>query len=339
MLKLTYIVPAYNASASIQRTLDSIFSLPLSESEYEVIVVDDCSTDDTLDVLAGMQKTHSNLIVFHQDTNQRQGAARNRGVEKAKGKYIAFCDADDCIVVEGVMNVVKAVENSNADICYFDYEYEHPKGEWHLCKTLPEFHNAILSSHDYLENYYTCYYNASWRSFYRAEFLREANIHFVEGVWWEDCDWTVKIYAKAKRIQFVEGVGYRYAFNEGATSKNRTPKAISERVYAGLRLMEYGKEIKTILPRLSQVLSDEGRCYYVIDTIRLRNLTKYSVKQIRELYSCLGEERRVALSKYSWDTWESLFVNHKRVSLFLLFFFCPLAFVGRKVVRMVRKCC
>ena len=98
MLKLTYIVPAYNASASIQRTLDSIFSLPLSKSEYEVIVVDDCSTDDTLDVLVGMQKTHSNLIVLHQDTNQRQGAARNRGIEKAKGKYIAFCDADDCLV-------------------------------------------------------------------------------------------------------------------------------------------------------------------------------------------------------------------------------------------------
>ena len=78
MIKLSYIVPAYNAASYIQKTLDGVFALPLTQDELEVIVVDDCSTDNTLEILYEMQKTHPNIVVLYQETNQRQGAARNR---------------------------------------------------------------------------------------------------------------------------------------------------------------------------------------------------------------------------------------------------------------------
>lgn len=334
---LSYIIPVFNSGKCVSYCLDSIYSLPLHEGEFEVIVIDDCSTDDTLQVLMDYVSKHSNMIVLHQEVNQRQGAARNRGIDMARGTYVAFCDADDTIVAEGVVNALKAVSETKADICYFDFEYEQSESVWHRFQMPSETHNTILSGRDYLENYYTCYYNAPWRCLYRTVFLRETNIRFVEGVRWEDCDWTVKVYAKAKQIQFVDGVGYRYAYNAGATSKQRTPEAMSERIYAGLRLMEYGTEIGKALPNLSKVISDEGSNYYVIDTIRLRNLTKYSFRQVKELYSHLGEERRTALSKYSWDKWEILFLNHMKFSLFLLFWLCPMASTGRKAVRLIRN--
>lgn len=334
---LSYIIPVFNGGKCVNYCLDSIYSLPLHEEEFEVIVIDDCSTDDTLQVLRDYASKHSNMTVLHQEVNQRQGAARNRGIDVAKGEYIAFCDADDTIVAGGVMNALKAVSETKADICYFDFEYEQPMGEWHLLEMPKETRNAIMSSAEYLEKYYTCWYNGPVRNLYRRDFLQSTGICFVEGVRWEDCDWTVKVYAKAKQIQFVDGIGYRYAYNAGATSKQRTPEAMSERIYAGLRLMEYGSEIVATLPRLSKVLSDEGRNYYVNDTIRLRNLTKYSFRQVKELYSHLGEERRTALSKYSWNKWETLFLNHKKFSLFLLYLLCPMASTGRKVVRMIRN--
>ena len=153
-MKLSYIIPVYNGEKSIVRTLDSIYNTGLAENEFEIIIVDDCSTDNTWGVLMEMQKAHSNLVILHQETNQRQGAARNRGIDIARGEYIAFCDADDEVVSEGVMNALRAVENTHADICYFDFEYEKQDGQWEQFAMPQATENAILSAEEYLNNYY-----------------------------------------------------------------------------------------------------------------------------------------------------------------------------------------
>lgn len=334
---LSYIIPVYNGRKFIGFCLDSIYSLSLQEEEFEVVVIDDCSTDNTLSILNEYASRHSNMVVLHQEVNLRQGAARNRGIDIAKGEYIAFCDADDTIVADGVMNALKAVEKSHVDVCYFEMEYQNGKDNgWHLVEMPYATHNVIISSKTYLENYYTCYYNGPVRCLYRAEFLKSTNIRFVEGVRWEDCDWTVKVYAQAKTIQFVDGVGYRYAFNEKSVSKQRSVKAMSERVYAGLRLIKLGDEVREQMPSLSKTISDEGKNYYVDDTIRLRNLTKYSSKQCAELIENIGEDHLNALARYSWPAWDSFFINHSHLSKLILLFACPLAGVGRKIVNTLR---
>ena len=333
---LSVITPVFNGFSCIRRCLDAIYSLPLCEDGFEVIIVDDCSTDNTLEILNDYASKHSNMVVLHQEVNLRQGAARNRGIDIAKGEYIAFCDADDTIVADGVMNALKAVSETKADICYFDFEYETSDGAWQLFEMPKETRNIILSASEYLNNYYTCYYNAPWRNLYRTDFLRKTGVRFVEGVRWEDCDWTVKVYAQAKDIQFVDGVGYRYAFNEKSVSKQRSVKAMSERVYAGLRLIKLGDEVREQMPSLSKTLSDEGKNYYVDDTIRLRNLTKYSSKQCAELVENIGKDHLDALAHYSWPAWDSFFINRRHLSGFFLLFACPLAGVGRKIVNTLR---
>ena len=336
VFKLTYIIPVYNSADCVIACLEGIYSLPFNENGFEVIVVDDCSTDNTLDALNDYASKHSNMVVLHQEVNQRQGAARNRGIDIAKGEYIAFCDADDTIVADGVMNALKAVSETKADICYFDFEYETSDGAWQVFEMPKETRNTILAASDYLNIYYTCYYNAPWRNLYRTDFLRKTGVRFVEGVRWEDCDWTVKVYAQAKNIQFVDGVGYRYAFNEKSVSKQRSVKAMSERVYAGLRLIKLGDEVREQMPSLSKTLSNEGKNYYVDDTIRLRNLTKYSSKQCAELVENIGKDHLDALAHYSWPAWDSFFINRRHLSGFFLLFACPLAGVGRKIVNTLR---
>ena len=335
--KLSYIVPAYNTGSFIRQTVDGIFALPLSKDELEVIVVDDCSTDNTWDILQDIQKAHPNLIVLQQKQNKRQGAARNRGIDVARGEYIAFCDADDEIVADGVMNALRAVEKSHADICYLDFEYEKSNGEWQLFEMPCETRNTILSASDYLNNYYTCYYNAPWRCLYKTDFLRSTGICFEEGVRWEDCDWTVKVYSQAQNIQFVGGVGYRYAWNGAATSKQTDVHAMVEQLKAGVRLTMFAKEIEKTLPGLSKVLLDEAKYRYVIQNIRLRNLTKYRVSNMNYVYSKLSIEDCNVIWALNLPMWERIVVRYHTLSLLILCLACPMATIGRRVMDIKRK--
>lgn len=102
---ISFIIPAYNASQTINRCLDSIYSLLIPRTDFEVIVIDDCSHDDTATLVENYALSHENLILLHQNENHRQGAARNRGLKVAKGRFIAFVDSDDTIEV----GVVKAL--------------------------------------------------------------------------------------------------------------------------------------------------------------------------------------------------------------------------------------
>ena len=337
MIQLSYIIPAYNASAYIRHTLDSIFALPLTTDDYEIIVVDDSSTDDSIEVLHDIQQSHPNLTILQQETNQRQGAARNRGIDMARGEYIAFCDADDMVVAEGVINALQSVEKSHADICYFDFEYEHPNGEWVRFEMPEATHNTIMSSDEYLNNYYTCYYNAPWRCLYKTDFLRRTGIRFEEGVRWEDCDWTVKVYANADKIQFVDGVGYRYAWNDAATSRQADAQAMAEQIKAGCRLVSFAKEIEHLLPGFSKTIFHEAKSRYVIQNIRLRNLTKYNVSNIISIYKKVNAEEWKLLKTLHLPIWETLVVKHHLLTLIILGFACPLAAIGRKMVALKRK--
>lgn len=334
---LSVITPVFNGFSCIRRCLDAIYSLPLCEDGFEVIIVDDCSTDNTLEILNDYASKHSNMVVLHQEVNLRQGAARNRGIDIAKGEYIAFCDADDMIVADGVMNALKAVSETKADICYFDFEYETSDGAWQVFEMPKETRNTILSASDYLNNYYTCYYNAPWRNLYRTDFLRKTGVRFVEGVRWEDCDWTVKVYAHAKTIQFVDGVGYRYFQNGTNTcSQSQTPSAMAEQLFAGLRLLRLADELCVKFPHLAVTLVDEARSRYVVGILRLRNLSKYSVIEVSKMYSFLGEAKRKALGGFKFNKWISFTLKHRFHTLFVLSFVSPLARVGRFLVSLIR---
>ena len=90
MPKVSIVIPAYNAAALIQRALDSIIS---QEIDIEIIVVDDCSTDDTLSIVERLRNQH--ILVLQQAENKGPSAARNRGLHEATGEYCAFLDGDD----------------------------------------------------------------------------------------------------------------------------------------------------------------------------------------------------------------------------------------------------
>ena len=121
---VSFIIPSYNSAHTVKRCLDSIYALSLKQEEFEVIFVDDFSRDNTCEIVEAYSqplpegKGVNNLTLLKQLKNNRQGAARNRGVHVAKGEYICFVDSDDA-VTEGVVDAIRLAKEKQADMVAF----------------------------------------------------------------------------------------------------------------------------------------------------------------------------------------------------------------------------
>ena len=189
-----------------------------------------------------------------------------------------------------------------------------------------------------MNDYYTCCYNAPWRCLYKTDFLRGTGIRFVEGVRWEDCDWTVKVYSKANEIQFVDGIGYRYAQNDTNTcSQSATPIGYAEQIYAGARLLAFAEEIKSSLPGLAKTLKDEVDVRYVHQILRFRNFTKYSPTFWIQTFANLTPEAKMLLRTKDLMKWDRMMIFMPKLSTCVSFVVYPLAALGRRIVKIYRN--
>lgn len=105
MKKISVIIAAYNAEEYLSETMDSIFLQTMDNSEYEVIVINDGSSDNTLFILNSYKKNYPNLIIIDKE-NGGPSSARNAGLDIAQGEYVFFFDADDLLEPEALSHYV-----------------------------------------------------------------------------------------------------------------------------------------------------------------------------------------------------------------------------------------
>ena len=212
------VIPVYNGlSHDLSVCLDSIWSQSIETSLYEVICVDDCSIDDTRSWLKEQQKKHCNLIVLENEENIRQGGARNRGVEVAKGRYIMFIDQDDYYHQDSIIKVQEHLQEVDVDILVCDSVYQF-KGYEHNNLQLKLPFRDVTNSVDFVNK--NGWAIAPWRMVFKKDLWTENNITFVEKVRLEDMDWGVKMYYYAKKIQYQPILLVHYNKGETSTTDN-----------------------------------------------------------------------------------------------------------------------
>ena len=118
-LKLSIILPVYNVENYINRCLESI--LPQLDDNTELIIVDDCSPDKSVDICEDATEGLSNVRIKRRSKNGGLSAARNTGIEEAKGEYIWFVDSDDYIESNAVSVLLKSIKGSKIDIVQFNH--------------------------------------------------------------------------------------------------------------------------------------------------------------------------------------------------------------------------
>lgn len=110
---VSVIMPAYNSGATILASIESVF---IQEIDLELIIVDDCSSDDTYELIRN-KIDHERVFYYRNSVNKGVAFSRNFGVEKARGKYIAFLDSDDIWREDKLRKQIDLIESSNAVIC------------------------------------------------------------------------------------------------------------------------------------------------------------------------------------------------------------------------------
>lgn len=218
---LSIVIPFFNAKKDdIRRCLDSIYSQGLRQEEFEVIVVNDCSTDNqSVEFLNSYKDTPpiGNLLIINHEENKRQGGARNTGVKHAKGDYIQFIDQDDYFAGDALTKLVQHIKSDNRiDIYMMDnLDYDISKK-----KSVGPFY-AKYQSKTYVGTDFMVEFPVPWVPWlycYRRLFLLENELEFEEKVRFEDVDYVMKATMSAKSIVYYPEVKIIHTISSEQTS-------------------------------------------------------------------------------------------------------------------------
>ena len=124
---VSVITPVYNAETVIGKTLESVFAQ--TYKDIEIVLVDDCSTDNSQSVIEEYRKEHPEIVYFRQRVNQGAGAARNKALELAKGQYVAFLDADDLWYPEKTEKQINLLNEKDGAFSYTAIEMIDSSGK------------------------------------------------------------------------------------------------------------------------------------------------------------------------------------------------------------------
>ena len=335
---LSFIIPAYNASTTIVRTLDSIYSLSLKKDEFEVIVVDDCSMDNTLAILQNYASSKKNMHVLHQEQNHRQGAARNRGLREAKGQYIMFVDADD-MVENGVPKALQQMDSMQVDALFCNYLWMYSQTNIEQ-RSMPLDNGFVTTGKDFCESYFDTITNSCPISYiWRKEYLLERGVPFLEDRRMEDFDWIERNIYGADKVGYSSSVIYRVMTFENLNSTTHTcsPETSADWAHVGYRRMRFCDEIRNESPHFAEKIEFQSRCF-VANIMKVRNFTKFSPRGIIQLKHRMGDDALAyLLAKGGWRAETRFCMKYIDAFVLLNGIMYPLALLGRWCVQMIRK--
>lgn len=233
MIKISVIIPVYNTSPFLRDCLDSV--LNQTYANFEVICVNDGSTDDSLSVLNYYSENHKNLIIIDQ-LNNGVSAARNNGLKRATGDYITFVDSDDYIDRNYLSNLVDELNGTQYDLICSGLRDFDSTG---IIKTI-RLDSAIfcLTNHVNIIKFLETPLNTSpVAKLYRRDIIQKFNIRFKLGLsLGEDRDFNLRFFSKCKEIRTCSFINYFYRKDVKESLTHQFHKEVLTNDYESIKL-------------------------------------------------------------------------------------------------------
>ena len=241
---ISIIVPVFNVEKYLEECLESI--LRQDFSEYEVICVNDGSTDSSAEILKKYEMEYSRIKVIEHSENKGLSAARNTAMKHATGKYIMFVDSDDMIVPNILEEVYATAESNHLDILYFersllyDGASEYRSGHRKACVVYFDQKNVCTGRElfcHFIENkQYTAYV---WKRFFRRDFLLENDFTFQEGMTYEDMVFSFLCEMKAQRVLKINKEFYIYRLRPNSIVRTYNDQAAKSLFWVLINIFTY----------------------------------------------------------------------------------------------------
>ena len=238
-MKLSIIVPVYNMAAGgkLQYCLESLINQTIKE--YEIIAVDDCSTDSSMEILTAYeQKYPDKFHAVHSEVNRKQGGAKNIGMERAKGEWIGFIDSDDWVTPDYYERLIRKGEETGADMVGCDYHMT----DKHSMEIGQIVHNNRKEQTGELneEKYRSLLLDGGSLvvKVYRREIVIDHPSRFPEGIFYEDNAIGNSWMLRAKHFEYIEEPLYYYYQHDVSTVHTISEKRCFDRMEAGRIMLD-----------------------------------------------------------------------------------------------------
>lgn len=221
---VSVIVPAYNVEQYVFQCLESLRKQ--TYSNVEVVIVNDGSKDRTPEIAKEYAESHQNFVFVHQE-NQGSGVARNTGIQHAKGDFFVFVDPDDWVDEDYVNRLVKAQQESDADLVVSGATEHHYGGDDTNTarKVLRKSQDCSYEGKESVRGVYLQFLNGGlvngpWGKLFKASIIREHNVSFPDYRRSQDIVFNYRFYNHISSLRCIESYGYNYrVFHSKVASK------------------------------------------------------------------------------------------------------------------------
>ncbi len=204
-MKLSIIVPVYNTAGYLEQCVNSLLAQPIPEDDYEILLVNDGSVDQSLDVMQRFLIENPDIIEIIDTENGGQGRARNLALEVAQGDYIGFADSDDWVADDMYARLLVAAEETDADIAVCN-AYSVSGTEMTVMNARPQGTDISAAG-------------SVWNKIFRRSLI--GGIRFPEGVWYEDFAFSAKLLLLSQKTVFLDEPLYYYRASHTSTMRNQ----------------------------------------------------------------------------------------------------------------------
>lgn len=297
----------YNTAQYMSRCMDSLLNQDISTDSYEIILVNDGSTDNSLEVAEEyvklsqekrMQGISFPLIRVISHKNKGLAGARNTGVDAATGKYICFVDPDDYIEYNSLVALLHQISEDNLDVLRFNYQkvdesYMPLQDEPQEAQF--DYSSGVISGVEFLANRLgvACYV---WAYIYRLDLIRKNQIRFYEGCYFDDTPWLPRVLQKASRVSCTAVRRHYYLQRSGSMVRTQSLDSIRRKIDGQMDLLSI---LQTQMQDASSVTYVWYRMMIAHTTISLLSTLSVHMYSFRQAY--ISHIRTLTILPLSYD--------------------------------------
>lgn len=280
--KVSIIIPVYNAEKTICQMLDCLLAQSLSD--FEILIVNDGSTDKTQQIIESYVPKDTRIKVFHKQ-NEGVAMARQIGMDKAQGEYCIHADADDWVEPTMLEDLYNKAKRNDADVVIADYFVNSKECE-RICRQQP----SSLTPQDVLQDMFNNnIFGSLWHKLVRTELYRKYNVKFFAGI--NHCEdlliWVQLLQHQEIKVSYLPKAYYHYVANEASITRHFTRDTYDMRLrfQEKLTMLLYKPELDYLKEKAAFSIFTEGFIYDVLTKEEIGNGLKRYKKQIRQLKS------------------------------------------------------